>query len=132
MENSTLIYKELSYKINSLCFDVHNQIGGGLLEKVYQKALSIALSNARISFEEQVKAPILFHNEIIDYGFIDFLIEKKIVLEIKKDPKFVPANFTQVEKYLNALDISLVLLIHFGYEKVIIRRVINKNHFNKL
>ena len=65
-------------------FEVYNQLGSGYHEKYYQKAVALQLKENKVSFKEQVYTPLIFKEEIIGKNFLDFLIEDKIILEIKK------------------------------------------------
>ena len=78
-----LIYPEMSYKIVGCLFEVWNELGPGHLEKTYQKALSFVSQNKNIKFKEQVSSPVYFKEKLISKRYIDFVIEEKVVLEIK-------------------------------------------------
>lgn len=120
-----LIYPELSYKIIGLSFDVHNSLGSGHIEKLYQKALAELLQKENISFKEQVYSPVSFNGKIIGKYFLDFLIEDKIIIEIKKGNKFSKQNIDQVVNYLKINNLKLAILINFGKEGVMFKRVLN-------
>jgi GxxExxY protein len=85
---SNLIEKELSYKIVGVLFYVYNNLGGGYQEKYYQRAIAKQLKNEGIKFKEQIYVPLSFKEESIGKYFLDFLIEDKVVLEIKAANKF--------------------------------------------
>lgn len=127
-----LLFEELTYKIIGVCYEVQNQLGGGLLEKTYQKALVIGLKAAGFSVEEEVKVPILFHNEQIAVGYADLLIDGKILIELKRTASFNRSQIQQLENYLASCNLPLGLLIHFGQESVSVKRVINRTYFNNL
>jgi GxxExxY protein len=127
-----LLFEELTYKIIGVCYEVQNQLGGGLLEKTYQKALVIGLKAAGFSVEEEVKVPILFHNEQIAVGYADLLVNGKILIELKRTASFNRSQIQQLENYLTSCNLPLGLLIHFGQESVNVKRVINRTYFNNL
>jgi GxxExxY protein len=79
-----VVYKELSYKIIGIAFEVYNLLGYGYQEKYYQKALEKLFAFHQINFKSQCPYHIIWRGEIIAKNFIDFIIEDKIVLEIKK------------------------------------------------
>lgn len=83
-----LLFPELSYLLVGIAFDVFNELGAGHMEKFYQKAYSIALVTKGISFKEQFYSPLFFQGQIIGRQFLDFLIDDKIVIEIKKGNHF--------------------------------------------
>lgn len=120
-----LLYPELSYKIIGCAYSVYNAIGAGHLEKVYQRALAVAFRNAGLNFEEQLEYDLQYAGQTIGVGRLDFLVEKKIVVELKRG-NFNPAAFAQVLEYLQSKDLELGLLIRFGKEQVHSRRVLNQ------
>lgn len=120
-----LVYPELSYQIVGILFEVYNELGHGHPEKTYQKAVAVALARAKLRFEEQLYIPIEFKNEKVGKTFLDFLIEDKIVLEIKKGNYFVRSHIDQVYKYLVAKNLKLGILAYFTPRTVHFKRIIN-------
>lgn len=125
IKRDDLLYPELSYELIGCAFDVHSQLGGGHPEAVYQKAFAIALRKRDIAFKEQDYYPLRFEGEIIGKGYMDFLVEDKIVVELKKANHFSKANIDQVLKYLVWGEKKLGIIINFGHEGVRSKRVIN-------
>jgi len=122
-----LIYPELSYKIIGILFDVYNNLGYGYQEKYYQEAVAIEFKKAKIYFREQVSLPINFKGDTIGRFFLDFLVEDKIVVEIKRYDKFHKADIQQVYAYLKHFNLKLGLLVSFTKEGVRFKRIINLN-----
>ncbi|MBU1033274.1 MAG: GxxExxY protein [Patescibacteria group bacterium] len=120
-----LVYPKLSYMIVGALFDVYNELGGGLLEKAYQRAIAKALTDKKISFEEQVPFEIKFRGERIGKQYFDFLIEDSVVLEIKQGDRFRKSNLDQVIAYLRTADKMLPILANFGRDGVLFRRLVN-------
>ncbi len=79
-----LVYPDLSYAIIGCAYDVFNELGPGHVQKFYQRALAKSLSLKNIKFKEQVYYPLKFKKQIIGRAFLDFEVEEKIVVEIKK------------------------------------------------
>jgi GxxExxY protein len=125
LKRTDLLFPELSYKIIGCAFDVQKELGSGFKEAIYQKALSIAFKEKGLSFQEQVKFDIKFKEHHLGRRYFDFIVDGKIVVEIKKDDKFSKSNIDQTIEYLKTSDLKLGLLINFGREGVIYKRLIN-------
>lgn len=125
LRRNDLIYPDLSYKIVGVLYDVYNEIGGGYREKYYQKATSIALSRANIIFKEQVYLLVSYKASKIGSQYLDFLIENKIILEIKVGENFVRRNIQQVYEYLKANGLKLGILANFTKTGLRYKRIIN-------
>lgn len=125
LKREDLVYPELSYQIIGILFDVYNKLGFGNSEKVYQRAVAIALKNAGLKFREQAYFPIKYQNERIGSNFLDFLIEDKIILEIKKGDRFVKNHIEQVYQYLVVGGLKLGILAYFAPRNVHFKRIVN-------
>ncbi len=120
-----LIFPELSYKIMGCAFDVYNELGYGYAEKDYQKALTISFRNRGLEFKEQEYFPIKFQEEIIRKGFCDFIVDGKIIVELKKNPRLSRAHIERVNQYLKSSKLQLALLINYTPTGVISKRLLN-------
>ena len=119
------LYEELSYKIRGACFNVHNGLGGGHKESVYQKALAIELEKVGIRFEREKSLTIFYDGKNIGSYKPDFVIEDNVILELKA-VDFMSKEFeVQLNNYLKSTKMLLGFLINFSPEKVEIRRRIN-------
>jgi GxxExxY protein len=125
LKRNDLVYPELSYDIIGCVYDVWDELGPGHLEKVYQKALGIALSSRKIAFSEQVHYPLKFKGELVGKGILDFLIEEMVIVEIKKDDIFSKPRIEQVLNYLKLSQLKLAILINFGKSGVKFKRIVN-------
>lgn len=124
-KKEVVIYPELSYKIVGALFDVYNAVGHGLLERTYQRAVAQSLKEHGLHFKEQVPYQVTFHGTTIGQQFLDFLIEGKIVLELKQGDRFRKENFNQVNAYLSATGCKLAILANFTSDGVVFRRIVN-------
>ena len=120
-----VVYPELSYQIVGALFDVSNEIGSGHLERVYQRAVAKALQQRNLSFVEQIPFDICFNGEKVGDYILDFLIEGKVILELKQGDRFKRANLDQVVAYLKATHCRLALLANFTSQGVKYRRLVN-------
>ena len=125
VRRNDLLYPELSFKINGVLFEVFRQIGGGHQENYYQKAVRAGLQYHHIPFKEQVHVPLVCYDQKVGKYFLDFLVEERIILELKRG-KFVPAKvIDQTKQYLCALSLKLALIACFTQEGVFIKRIVN-------
>jgi GxxExxY protein len=122
-----LIYPELSYKIIGSAFEVFNSLGSGYQEKYYQKALAKEFQEKKIKFKEQV--PLNINHKGINLGryYFDFLVDDKILVEIKNSSKFYVRDIKQVLGYLKSKNLNLGLLICFSKNGVIHKRILRGN-----
>ncbi len=120
-----LLYPELSYKIVGILFEVHNTLGYGYLEKYYQKAIAALLQKSNIPFQEQVEVHIRFGEEIIANGRADFIIDEKIILEIKKGNTYRKTNIDQLYSYLKMNEMQLGILANFTSKGLLYKRIVN-------
>ena len=121
------LYEDLSYKIRGACFNVHNTLGGGHKEGIYQKALALELEKCNIKFEREKSLDISYQAKKIGVYRPDFLINEQIVVELKA-VDFVPKDYeVQLLHYLKSTKLPLGFLINFGPKKVEIRRRVNFN-----
>ena len=122
-----IVYPELSYEIVGCAFEVFDALGPGHSEKVYQKAMAVAFQKRNIPFKEQVYYALKFLDEIVGKGFLDFEVDSKIVVELKKDGYFSKTYLEQVLDYLKKSKLKLAILINFSQEGVKYKRILNIN-----
>jgi len=120
-----LLFPELSFKIVGILFDVHNTLGFGYLEKYYQKAIAAKFRNENIRFTEQEKVEIVIAGEVIAKGYTDFIIEDKIILEIKKGDTYRKTNIDQLLSYLKMKKMELGILANFTSKGLLYKRIVN-------
>lgn len=120
-----LLYPELSYAIVGCAFDVYNSLGSGYHEKYYQKAMIEAFNERGVSFQTELSFPLLYKNKIIGRKRLDFLVEGKIIVELKRGNKFSKTHIDQVLEYLKIQRLNLAILINFGSQGVIFKRIVN-------
>ncbi len=123
-ENENIIYKELSYKIIELALEVHNELGCGFLEKVYENALMMLLDREKITARQQAQADVYFQNKVIGQYFADILVENKLILELKATDVITNIHTAQVLNYLRATRLKLGLILNFGKPKFEYKRLV--------
>jgi len=123
-----LVYKELSYKIVGILFKVYNELGGGYQEKYYQRAVALEFKKLGVDFEEQVSVNLSYNGKNIGKYYLDFVIENKIVLEIKVTPRFYLRDVKQVLSYLKATGLPLGILVAFNKKELKFKRILKGNN----
>lgn len=114
----------LTNKIIGYCYDVHNQLGPGFVERIYANALKAIFDSNNIRYETEREYPVKYNNKIIGKFRVDFVIEDKVIIEIKAITGMLPKIFeTQVISYLKASGVNVGLLVNFGNRRCEIRRL---------
>jgi GxxExxY protein len=124
-DDGKLIYPKESYKIVGCAYEVFNSLGPGHLERTYERALAVKFDNEGIKYQEQVFAPVKFEGQTVGNNYFDFLIDNKIVVELKCGDHFTRAHFQQVHKYLAVRKLKLAILLTFTKDGVKTKRVLN-------
>ena len=113
-----LLYDEingLTQEVIGRAIEVHREMGPGLLESVYEECLAVELRAAKLQFSRQLPVPIRYKGvELKSDLKLDFLIEDKLVLELKSVHELVPLFDAQVLTYLKLTNVSVGLLINFN------------------
>lgn len=125
LRRKDLIYPELSYQIIGILFDVWTEVGFGHKESFYQNAVSIGIENRKMNYQEQLPMKVYYKNKKIGMYYFDFLIEDKIVLEIKVRNYFSKKDIEQVYSYLKSNNFKLGIIAHFTRTGVKFKRVVN-------
>lgn len=120
-----LIYPELSYKINGILYKTHNLLGRFRTEKDYADYLEKELSKTNIKYKRELILPLSFDGEKPGRHRVDFLIENKIVLEIKTKRFLTREDYYQIKRYLSVLKKKLGLLANFQSKFLKIKRILN-------
>jgi len=117
-----LLYKDLSYRIVGCFYEVYNELGPAHKEQVYHEALKVAFEEQKIPFEEKKRITLRFKGKNVGIYEPDFIIDDKIVVEIKSILKMAAVFEKQLYYYLRGTDYKLGYLVNFGEEKIDIRR----------
>ena len=123
-----MIENELSKEIIGAAIEVHKVLGPGLLESAYETSLAREFELRKIEFKRQVGLPLTYKNSTCDIGYrLDFLIENKVVVEMKSVEVLTDVHVAQVLTYLKLTDCKLGLLINFNVKRLKdgIRRLVN-------
>lgn len=120
-----IIYKELSYKIVGILYEVYNELGYGFKEIYYERAIRKCFVEKGIKFKEQIPFRLSFKGKVIGTFYLDFLVDNSIILEIKKGKYFSKKNIEQVNEYLRITGRKLAIIANFTPSGVNFKRIIN-------
>ncbi len=115
----------LTRQIIRVSFDVHNHLGYGFLEKVYENALVHELNNLGLKTEQQKPLSVIYKDVNVGTYYSDLIVEGRVLLELKISERLCHNYEPQVLNYLKATGLEVGLLINFGKNKVEFRRFIN-------
>jgi len=118
------LYSDLTYKIIGAAMTVHSTLGPGHPEEVYQKALEYELQANKIPFESQKAVSILYKGNQVGLRYLDFLVEDKVIMEIKSVSQIDLLHEWQVLSYFAATPYEVALLINFGKLKLEYKRML--------
>lgn len=121
-------YQELTEKIIGCAMKVHNALGNGFQEVIYQRALEIEFKKARLNYSREMEMPIYYDNIEIGTRRVDFFVENIIMVELKALIMLEDVHLAQAMNYLEAYKVEIGLLINFGSRSLQFKRV----HNNKL
>jgi len=124
MSDVVIIEKELSYTIMQAAFDVHNTLGPGFPEKIYEEAMARELSARGVEIERQKRVIVYYKGEPLGEFFLDNVANKRVILEYKAVSEIARIHEQQALSYLKATGLELAIVINFGAERVQSSRVI--------
>ncbi len=123
-----LYEKELTDKIIGAALEVHRTLGPGLLESAYAACLAHELMLRSVPFEKEKPLPVRYKDVLLDCGYrLDFLIDGKVIVELKAVDQLAPIHTAQLMTYLRLTGCQVGLLMNFNTEMLrdgIVRRVI--------
>jgi GxxExxY protein len=115
MALAALKHQEITDKILHAFFKVvYPQLGYGFLEKVYENAMVIALREAGLRVQQQVRIPVYFHGHLVGEYFADLLVEEAVIVELKSVSQLGREHEAQLLNYLRATPYEVGLLLNFG------------------
>ena len=105
---------ELTEKVIGCAYRVHNELGTGFLEKVYENALRIELAEAGLAANQQHPIPVTYHGQLVGDFYADLLMDGQLIVELKAVQNLAKEHEVQLVNYLTATGIDNGLLINFG------------------
>ena len=122
---SELIYKNESFQIIGILFEVHNNLGGGFSEIVYKDALEYELKKLNIPFEREKEYVVHYKDTILNHKYYaDFILFDKIILELKSCEKLDSKHIAQCINYLKVSTNKLAILANFNNKSLELKRIV--------
>jgi len=115
--------QELSSKVIHAAIKVHQTLGPGFLESVYEEALCIELDQAGIPYERQKSVPLTYCGKSVGEHRLDLFVSSRLVVELKASKDLDAIHFATVRSYLKATDVESGLLINFSSMPLIVKRI---------
>jgi GxxExxY protein len=122
--DSNYIYREITELIIGCSYKVYKTLGAGFLEKVYENAMVIELKDKGLKVSTQHPIKVFYHDQIIGEYYADLLVEDRVIVELKAVSDLSKAHEVQLLNYLKATGIRVGLLINFGDDIKIKRKVL--------
>jgi len=116
-----MLHQELTKTIIACAYTVHNTLGAGFLEKVYEQALMLELKASGLVVESQVPLSVTYRDHIVGEYYADLIVEGKVICELKAVDVLKKAHEVQLVNYLVATGIDVGVLINFG-DSVTVKR----------
>jgi GxxExxY protein len=132
MSEVVIIEKELSYLIMQAAFEVHNILGPGYPEKIYEEAMFRELTSRGVEVERQKRVIVIYKGEPLGEFFLDNVANKRVILEYKAVKEIERIHEQQALSYLKATGLELAIVINFGAERVQSSRVVLTNGKGKI
>ncbi len=123
IQKDKVLYKDLSYKIGGILFEVHKELGSFAREKQYCDLFEQKLKERAVQYKRELR--------IGDSGnIVDFGIDDKIIIEFKAVPFLTSEHYNQIKRYLYQTGFSLGLLVNFRDKRISPKRVLNINNLH--
>jgi len=122
-----MLERNLSNLVIHCFYKVYNKLGYGFLEKVYENALYLELTNQGVSCRNQCPIKVFYNEIIVGEYFADIIVEEVLILELKAAESIAPEHEYQLINYLKATEIEVGLLLNFGKEPKFIRKVFSND-----
>ena len=123
-------HTQITEQIIKAFYTVYNTLGYGFLEKVYENAMAIELRKLGLEVKKQQNIKVFYDNQEVGDYYSDLLVEEKVIVELKAAKNLCEEHEAQLLNYLKATDIEVGLLLNFGKEAQLKRKVFSKEYKN--
>ena len=121
---------DITYKINGCAMKVHNTLGNGFQEVIYQRCLAIEMERASLNFVREEEQTIYYEDIEVGTRRADFIVENQIIVELKALVNLEDVHLAQAKNYVVAYDKPIGLLINFGATSLQFKKVFNPKYNN--
>ncbi len=125
---SNLVKEELTYAVIGCSMKVHNTLGNGFQEVIYQRCLAIELQQAGLVFGREVEQTIYYHDREVGTRRADFIVDNRLVVELKAVINLEDVHLAQAKNYVVAYNLAKGLLINFGSTSLQYKLIFNKRY----
>ncbi len=119
---------EITYKINGCAMKVHNTLGNGFQEVIYQRCLALELKKAGLNFGREIEQTIYYEGIEVGTRRADFVVENQVIVELKALINLEDVHLAQAKNYVVAYDFQIGLLINFGTNSLQFKKVFNPKY----
>lgn len=123
-----MVLDDITYKINGCAMKVHNTLGNGFQEVIYQRCLAIEMKKVGLGFAREVEQVVYYDGIQVGTRRADFIVESEVVVELKSIINLEDVHFAQARNYLIAYNLPIGLLINFGSVSLQFKKVFNPRH----
>ena len=124
MKDDKVIHRELSYRVMQAVFEVHNMLGPGFVESIYEEALAYEFQLRGIPFHRQKVIKVHYKQRVVGTHRLDLIVDRKILLELKAVSLLTDVFKQQTLSYLKATGLKLGILINFGSSRIGYTRIL--------
>jgi len=117
-------YSDITRRIIGAAMKVHSTLGNGFQEVIYQRALAIEMAKQGLSFQRELEMQIYYDGQEIGTRRVDFMVEDKVMVELKALTKLEDVHLAQAINYLEAYKLEVGLLLNFGAKSLEYKRVV--------
>ncbi|MCC5907175.1 MAG: GxxExxY protein [Balneolaceae bacterium] len=119
---------DITYKIIGCAMKVHNQLGNGFQEVIYQRCLEIEMNRAKLQFGREIDQDIYYDDIVVGTRRADFVVQDKVIVEIKAVINLEDVHLAQAKNYVVAYDFPVGLLINFGSTSLDFKKIFNPKY----
>lgn len=122
---------DITYQVIGCAMKVHNQLGNGFQEVIYQRCLAMEMDAAGLTFGREINQDIYYNGVVVGTRRADFIVENKVIVELKAIIQLDDVHLAQAKNYVVAYDFPIGLLINFGSNSLNFKKIFNPGYDEK-